>query len=111
MAAPRARAKKIIERFIKHLEKQIKVQQVYLFGSHARGSEKRHSDIDIAVVSENFKKMAPFDRLVYLGKMAWEAGTPVIEAIGYTPKEFATKSLLEFPSEIKQNGIRILPAA
>lgn len=104
MASPNPRIKKIIEVFLKELQKHIIVEQVYLFGSFARRKESKFSDIDLAIVSPDFARQPPFERLVFLGKTAWNAGTPIIEAIGYTPKEFAVRSKLEFPSEIKSRG-------
>ena len=104
MAYPTVRVKKIILKFIETLQKHIPVEKVYLYGSNARGDAGMYSDIDLAIVSRDFAKQAPFDRLVFLGKIAWEAGTPVVEAIGYTPKEFSTATSLDFPTEIKETG-------
>ena len=107
MVAPSANTQKIINRFLSRLQKHIVIKEVYLYGSHAKENSGKYSDIDIAVVSPDFKNSTPFDRLVFLGKIAWEAQTPIIEAVGYTPNEFSTKSPLEFPSEIKSHGIPI----
>lgn len=107
MATPNARVSKIINQFLDHLQKHIDVKEVYLFGSCAQGNAGKFSDIDLAIVSHHFSKMKPFDRLVFLGKVAWEAETPIIEAIGYSPSEFVTKSPTEFPYEIKANGVPI----
>ncbi|MBU0630989.1 MAG: nucleotidyltransferase domain-containing protein [Candidatus Margulisbacteria bacterium] len=107
MASPNARTKKIIQTFLDYLQSKIAVEKVYLFGSFASGRTKEFSDIDLAIISKDFKKMEPFDRLVFLGKIAWQAGTPIIEALGYTPEEFKSNSPLEFPSEIKKTGISL----
>lgn len=107
MANTSARAQKIIDKFLDTLRKHITIKKVYLFGSSARGSVGKYSDIDIAIISPDFKSQTPFERLVFLGKIAWEAETPIIEAVGYTPDEFATKSPLEFPTEIKAHGFPI----
>lgn len=108
MAGPGNETKKIVAGFIAELQNHITVAQVYLFGSCARGGQSKFSDIDLAIISPDFKKTPPFKRLVLLGKVAWEARTPMIEAIGYTPEEFASKSPLEFPSEIRAHGIPIV---
>ncbi|MEK6539595.1 MAG: nucleotidyltransferase domain-containing protein [Deltaproteobacteria bacterium] len=48
---------KIIERFIAAVEKEgITLDKVILYGSYAKGKERRDSDIDIAVVSKDFGK-------------------------------------------------------
>ncbi|MCR4437337.1 MAG: nucleotidyltransferase domain-containing protein [Eubacteriales bacterium] len=38
------------------LEKDIKIDKVYLFGSYANGSPKYYSDVDVAVISPDFGK-------------------------------------------------------
>lgn len=98
---------KLINKFIATLQTQIRLKKVYLFGSFANGNEKEFSDIDLAVISPDFENMEPFERLVFLGNIAWKAGTPRIEAVGYTPREFASTSQLDFPFEIKQKGIAL----
>jgi uncharacterized protein len=96
--------KKDIERFIKEAQKHIDVDSVILFGSSVNGKNRKWSDIDLAVVSKDFNKMTPFKRMVYLGKIAWNAKTTQIEAFGYTPEEYAKSSPTDFISEIKRTG-------
>jgi len=36
-------------------QNKIVVEKVFLFGSHARGTATEDSDIDIAIISSNFK--------------------------------------------------------
>jgi predicted nucleotidyltransferase len=44
-----------INKFVRGLEKnQIHIQQAILFGSYAKGTAKEWSDIDLALVSEDF---------------------------------------------------------
>lgn len=106
--APKAlKCLKPIRAYMKLVKKSFPVKEVYLFGSHARGNAVPDSDIDIAIVSLAFKKIAPIDRLVALGKIAWKAKTPEIEAIGYTPDEFNNAPPWEFPVEIRKTGILI----
>lgn len=107
MARHRNEFKEIVNKFVIKLQNHITVTKVYLFGSYARGKQSKFSDIDLAIISPDFKRISPFKRLVFLGKVAWEAGTPIISAVGYTPEEFASKSSLEFPSEIRAHSIPI----
>ena len=46
--------KKSIFKTITYLQKQIRINEVILFGSYALGTSHKHSDIDIAVVSPDF---------------------------------------------------------
>ena len=60
--------------------------KVILFGSRARGNELKNSDIDLIVISEDFREMNFFERLELL-ELKWEYAIP-IEALGYTPQEY-----------------------
>ncbi|MCK5341789.1 MAG: nucleotidyltransferase domain-containing protein [Candidatus Heimdallarchaeota archaeon] len=52
-----------IRYFEKLLEEQgLNVQQIVVFGSQVEGNTSEESDIDLAVVSEDFKKMDIFER-------------------------------------------------
>ncbi|MDZ7360574.1 MAG: nucleotidyltransferase domain-containing protein [candidate division KSB1 bacterium] len=62
------------------------VQQVFLYGSHAKNQAHRDSDIDIIVVSENFKGKELLERLHILGRARRNVPEPV-EAYGFTPEE------------------------
>lgn len=47
----------IIEDFIKLLqEENIKIEKVILFGSYAKGTQREDSDIDLAIISPDFKE-------------------------------------------------------
>ena len=59
---------------------------VILYGSVARGTARRHSDIDIIVVADGLPDDW-FDRLDILGD-ARRAGEGRVQVIGYTPDEF-----------------------
>ena len=59
---------------------------VILYGSVARGTARRHSDIDIIVVADGLPDDW-FDRLDILGD-ARRTGEGRVQVIGYTPDEF-----------------------
>lgn len=47
----------VIQSFIKLLqEENIKIEKVILFGSYAKGTQRRDSDIDLAIISPDFKE-------------------------------------------------------
>ena len=80
---------KELKRIKKEISKQYKIQKMLLFGSRARGDHKLTSDVDLIVVSKDFKKFhfrqRPNDFLD-----AWIL--PVdFEVICYTPEEFLRK--------------------
>lgn len=51
----KSEAIKIIKKFVKALKKEgISVQHVILYGSYAKGKARPDSDIDVAIISNNF---------------------------------------------------------
>ncbi len=105
--APKRNGSKIIRRFLGQLKREISVEKAILFGSYARGRQDKYSDIDIAIISPNFRKFKPIERLTLLGKIAWYAHTTEIEALGYTPQEYKNASKFDFLYEIKRTGREI----
>ena len=93
-----------IERFIEILKNQFEVDKVILFGSRAKGKQNRWSDIDVAIISDNFANMNFHRRLVFLGLLAWQAKATEIEALGYTIEEYKNATRMDFLGEIKNTG-------
>lgn len=82
--------KKIINEYLKSFPSHIRVRNVFLFGSYATGKMHKDSDIDIAVISPDFKKMNFMKRLEMLSGFRQSAITRSVpmDIIGYTPEEF-----------------------
>lgn len=80
--------------FLELEKKNINISQVILFGSYAARKEQKWSDIDLAVVSDDFtgNRMADYDRS--------------IEAIPFTTKNFTPDN--PFVKEILSTGVRII---
>ncbi|OIN97804.1 hypothetical protein COY52_12340 [Candidatus Desantisbacteria bacterium CG_4_10_14_0_8_um_filter_48_22] len=104
MAAEKTKLIKTIDKFIKETNKRFAIKRVVLFGSFVDGRYKKYSDIDLAVVSDGFKNMNYFDRLVALGTIAWKTKTTEIEALGFTEKEYKKADDMDILGEIKKNG-------
>ena len=99
----------ILEKFKIALQAQgIKVSRFILFGSCASEKATEGSDIDVAVVSENFKDINLLKRLELIGLALAKAKIfEPIEALGYTEEEFASKGQGTFiGDEIKSKGIQ-----
>lgn len=83
--------RKIIKEYLKNMPSVINVNGVFLFGSYARGEARRDSDLDVVVISPDFKKMEFMKRLILLshaqGKSEITRSVPM-DIIGYTPEEF-----------------------
>jgi predicted nucleotidyltransferase len=88
----------------------IRISRIVLFGSHAQGRADEHSDIDIAVISNDFKDMNLLERLEFIGMALAKAKImDPVEVRAYTEEEFAEKEEGTFVGdEIKAKGVEIL---
>lgn len=95
----------IVNKFVQEASKEnIEISQVILFGSYAKGTYTELSDIDLAVVSEDFEGIRLFDN-IKLGKPRVRTSID-IETHPFRPEKFNNSN--PFVKEILENGIRIL---
>ena len=66
-------------------------EKIILYGSYKDGNPREDSDIDLIVISENFKEMNLRERLEILGLAAGKIFFNPIEALGYTEEEVRNK--------------------
>lgn len=100
------RLEKKIDEYIEILKKdKLPINKVILFGSYAKGTQHKWSDVDLCIISSKFKN--PFKAMDYLWQRTIFDMKYTIEPIGFSPKDFNDKysSLIH---EIKTNGIEIL---
>ena len=77
---------------------------IYVFGSHAKGNAGKESDIDVAVISPQFK--SPWSALDYLySKLPYGLGW-TIEPVGFSPTDFNSK-YSTLVNEIKTYGVAV----
>lgn len=94
-----------VKKFIKIIEAdKTPVNEVYVFGSYAKGKQHKWSDIDVCVISPKFKNS--YDALLYLWRKRPDDLYLTIEPVGYSPKNFASDPS-PFVYEIKKHGIQI----
>lgn len=99
--------KEIIKEYKQALKKLgINVNRIILYGSFAKGSQRKNSDIDLVVISDDFEKMNLRKRLELLGIAAVRIMKP-IEARGYTPKELKKTTQASFLREVLTVGISV----
>jgi predicted nucleotidyltransferase len=108
MAETTPELKRIIKRYRGQLEKMgIRPTRVLLFGSWATGTEREGSDIDLIVISRDWKKYNHRQRLELLGIAAARILEPV-QAQGFTPGEIQKKQIAPFWEQvIKEQAIQI----
>ncbi len=105
MAQVNDRAIKMAKKFLERLKSEgINVEGLYLYGSYAKGTAHKWSDIDIAVVSSDFKG-SRFDEGVKLRNIASSIDVD-IEPVPFRPDTFIDEDPLVW--EIKKEGIRIV---
>jgi len=96
--------KEIIGKFQAEIEKLgVKPLRMHLFGSYANGTPREDSDIDVIVVSDDFKTMNLRERLELLGIAAGRVFEP-IEALGYTQEELESRKNESFLETILKSA-------
>jgi len=98
--------KKIVRNYIERLaeEKELPIKKVILYGSRAKGSQKKDSDIDVCIISPKFKDA--FGAIGFLlMRRNREEVMAGLEPVGFSEKDFKEgSSLIE---EIKKTGVEI----
>jgi hypothetical protein len=101
MASKKDSTVKIVTRYIEELEKnRIHIIEAIIFGSHAKGTAKPESDIDVALISNAFvgdrfkdrRRIIPFRRKI----------DSRIEPLPFKPEDFNNGGALA--KEIKKTG-------
>ncbi|MFH1838462.1 MAG: nucleotidyltransferase domain-containing protein [Candidatus Kuenenbacteria bacterium] len=101
------RIKKTIDQYLEILKKdKLLIKKAIIFGSWAKGTAHKWSDIDICIISSSFNKKK--DPLNYLWAKRIVNKNVHIEPIGFHPKDFINENPLVW--EIKKTGKIIYPA-
>ena len=112
MVYKKSEVRNVILKYVKELQKKIPVKRVILFGSYAYGRPAKGSDIDIAVVSDKFKRMDDVKRIMLLSDYARRIKISVdIDPIGFTEEELEKADYFEIGGEIVEKGVEIYKAA
>ncbi|WP_446011985.1 nucleotidyltransferase domain-containing protein [Candidatus Electrothrix sp.] len=94
-----------VKRFKKVLESvNIRVEQLILFGSHASGTARKDSDIDLVVISSSFSDKSYWERIDILTDAIYQVVAP-IEASAFTPDEWKSEKSLMF--DYVKNGVSV----
>ena len=94
-----------VKRFKNVLESiNIRVDQLILFGSHAEGTAREDSDIDLVVISSSFSDKSYWERINILTDAIYQVFAP-IEASAFTPDEWQSEKSLIF--DYAKNGVSV----
>ena len=85
-------------------ENQVDYQDMFLFGSYAKGTAKAWSDVDVCVVSKDFGKDA-FGEMVMLKKLTRKVDT-MIEPVAFHPDDLKDP-YDPLAAEVRNFGIRV----
>ncbi len=101
----------IVMNYVHEIQKKIPVKKVILFGSYAYGRPSNGSDIDVAVVSDGFKKMDDIKRIMILSDYSRRIKCSVdIDPIGFTEDELEKADYFEIGGEIAEKGVVVYAA-
>ena len=103
MVKTQAEIREIVTKFVKALGQDIKVNKVILYGSYARGKANEWSDIDIAIISNDLKKLG-YNRALKRVVKAHMLSDASLEPQVYSLNEYEKASHLTFLGEIKRTG-------
>jgi len=94
----------VLERYLERLmSSDLRIDQVYLFGSFAVGTPHQWSDIDLAVVSPDFTDDV-IENDMRLARLTWDVDVR-IEPHAFRPEDFTPDN--PWVAEILRSGIRI----
>jgi hypothetical protein len=93
-----------VEDFLRRIGSKYNIKKAIIFGSAVRGKFKEDSDIDLIIVSDEFKGKSALKRPVQL-YLEWDLDYPV-EFICYTTDEFEElRNRVSLVSEALKEGI------
>ena len=92
-----------INKYIEKISKYYKIEAIILFGSYAKGTQNEDSDIDIAIISSDFKDI--FDDMADLIGYTWKIDTR-IEPHPISKEDY-DKIATPFIQEVINTGIKV----
>ncbi len=96
----------LLKEFKKNVNAEIEIDKMILFGSRAKGKARKTSDVDILLISRDFKGKKYFKRSPVFYRM-WNY-TYDVDIICLTPEEFEKKKeQISIIQEAARDGIEI----
>ncbi len=104
MVKTKNQIEKTVREFVREISKDYHVTQVILFGSYAKGHPHQNSDIDLAIISPDFRGKAEMQILQYLSRKAMKFDT-ALEVLAFTPEDLTSPDPRSFSYQVKTFGI------
>ena len=100
------RSIKVIKEFVNKVSKDFDISKIVFFGSRAVGKSSKDSDIDLIIVSDDFKGLDFFQRGAKMYNY-WDSDYPV-DFLCYTQEEYKKLSkMITIVRDANKNGIVI----
>ncbi len=96
---------RIIKDYISDVNRHVKIDKAFLYGSYAKGNFNEHSDLDIAIFSDSFKGQSFVDAVSFLFSLARKYKDICIEPIAFTVSDLQEDN--PFVKEIITTGKEI----
>lgn len=94
--------------FLERLERELRPERVFLFGSRARGDHRTTSDYDMLIIAGTFRHV-PWAERAGLVMRLWELPLD-LEAICLTPEEYSRRADdLTIVGEAVREGLMVYP--
>jgi len=101
------RKKKEIAKLLNKLKKELKVEEAYIFGSRVYGNPLRESDIDILIVSDEFKNKGFIENMIRVSMLL--VGNLDVEIFPYSREDLIKyKGKKIVITEALEKGMRIV---
>lgn len=98
--------KRELNKYLAKIKKDIPVNGAILYGSYAKGTAGRNSDIDLIVLSDKFNKMSDDARSKFLYRRS--VGFPYnLHVYGLTSAEYQNANALSTLGAIKKEGLSL----
>lgn len=92
----------IVDRFCQGITvRGIRPVKIILYGSHANNTNRESSDIDIVVISDDFRGKSFWKRIDIMSEVIYDIFAP-IEAVAMTPEEWESGD--SFVVDFARNG-------
>lgn len=98
--------RELLDEIAESVSRELEIEEMYLFGSRARGDYRENSDLDIAIISEEFngmKKSQRYEKII--DSVRRVTGEIPVDLICYTPEEFEKGKESFLPAIIEEEGI------